>query len=165
MTNTVSQVDPDKIHLIGLRLLGANYESSEEFLKNPVIPARTNVKIGQNTGLNLEKNLFVVKMEIILRGLHNDDSEVGLTARYLIEFAFTVDNLKELVQIQGDTSTIDSRLAATVLGIAYSTARGIVVERTQGTFFNGAILPVINPVSLVNATPEPQDTSATTEKT
>jgi hypothetical protein len=61
-----------------------------------------------------------------------------------------VDNLKELVQIQGSISTIDGRLAATVLGIAYSTARGIVVERTQGTFFNGAILPVINPSSLLN---------------
>jgi hypothetical protein len=150
MTNTVPQVDPDKIHLIGLRLLGANYETSEDFLKTPILPARTNVKIGQNTGLNLEKNLLVIKMEIILNGLNNEDSEVGLTARYLIEFAFTVDNLKELVQIQGSISTIDGRLAATILGIAYSTARGIVVERTQGTFFNGAILPVINPSSLLN---------------
>lgn len=150
MTITTSQVDPDKIHITGVRLLSANFESSDEFLKNPILPARTNVQIGQNTGLNLEKNLLVIKMEIILRGLNSEDSEVGLSARYLIHFAFTVDNLKELVQVQDNTSNIDSRLGATVLGIAYSTARGIVVERTQGSFFNGAILPVINPSSLLN---------------
>ncbi len=30
-------------------------------------------------------------------------------------------------------------------GITYSTGRGIVLERMQDTFFEGAILPVINP--------------------
>jgi hypothetical protein len=35
------------------------------------------------------------------------------------------------------------------MGIAFSTARGIVFDRTQGTFFGGVILPVIDPKKLI----------------
>ena len=45
--------------------------------------------------------------------------------------------------------TIDSQLGATIAGISYSTARGIVLERTNGTYFNGVILPVLNPRELL----------------
>lgn len=44
---------------------------------------------------------------------------------------------------------MDSILGTTLMGIVYSTARGIILERTQGTFFNGVILPVINPNKLI----------------
>jgi len=35
-------------------------------------------------------------------------------------------------------------LIHTLLSIAYSTSRGIVLSRTQGTLLNGVILPVID---------------------
>jgi len=40
-------------------------------------------------------------------------------------------------------------LAATLLGIAYSTSRGIIVEKTQNTFLGGIILPCIDPYKVL----------------
>lgn len=44
---------------------------------------------------------------------------------------------------------IDAALGATLLGTAYSTARGIIFERTRGTYFDGVILPVIDPFKVL----------------
>ena len=155
MTTATAQVDPDKIHINSVRLLEAHFETSDHFLQNPVPLAGTNVQIGQTTGLNLESNGYAVKMDIILNGCDENNQDLGVKARYVIHFGFVIDNLNDFVHIENNMTNIDSRLGATVLGIAYSTARGIVVERTQGSFFNGAILPVLNPVTLLNIpTPE-----------
>lgn len=40
-------------------------------------------------------------------------------------------------------------MGATLLGIAFSTARGIIFERTRGTFFDGVILPVVDPFKVL----------------
>jgi hypothetical protein len=63
-----------------------------------------------------------------------------------IEFRFVVENFEDFVKVEEkDEIRIDAALAATLLAMAYSTARGIVFERTRGTFFDGVILPVIDP--------------------
>ena len=41
--------------------------------------------------------------------------------------------------------------AAVLLGIAFSAARGIIFERTLGTFFDGVILPVVDPFKVLKA--------------
>lgn len=44
---------------------------------------------------------------------------------------------------------VDIGLAASLVGLAYSTARGIILERTSGTILNGIIIPVIDPMKLL----------------
>ena len=151
MTTNPSQVDPNKIHLNEVRLFDSHISTSAQFLNNPVLLTRTNVQIGQHTGINLETNACAIRMDIILSALDEKEQEIGLTARYIIHFGFTIDNLQELVQVEGTNNIIDGRLGATLIGMAYSTARGIVLERTHGSFFNGAILPVLNPMDILNA--------------
>ncbi|MFA6335927.1 MAG: hypothetical protein WCX48_10345 [Bacteroidales bacterium] len=41
-------------------------------------------------------------------------------------------------------------LGASVMGIIYSTARGIILEKTHNSYLNGVILPVIDPGILLN---------------
>jgi len=70
-----------------------------------------------------------------------------------------VDDLDDFKQgVQNGNPVIDGQLVATVMGILYSTARGIILERTRGTFFDGVILPVISPKDLVG--PEPSTGAA-----
>jgi len=165
MTHPTAQIEPEKIHLNEVRLLQSHFGTSDQFLTNPVIPNRTNVQIGQNSGIDLKTNAYGVKLDIILSALDEKGQEIGLNARYTIHFGFIVDNLADFVKVEGTNTDIDIRLGATVIGIAYSTARGIVLERTQGSFFNGAILPVLNPANILTgpAAPAPPISSSSPE--
>lgn len=144
MKNESSMVIPEKIHLLGIRILESHFETTDEYLTKPSPPVKTNVQVGQAPGFDMDNNIYFVKLDVILTGLNENEKPLGLNAQYVIHFAFQVDNLKELLHVENNNTTIDNRLGATIIGMAYSTARGIVLERTQGTFFNGAILPVIN---------------------
>ena len=144
MKKETPKVIPEQIHVLGIRILESHFETTEEYRAKPLPPPRTNVQIGQLPAFDMEKLLYFVKLDLILTGLNEEDQPLGLSARYTINFAFKVDNLNELVKVEENNTLIDNFLAATIIGMSYSTARGIILERTQGTFFNGAILPVIN---------------------
>jgi hypothetical protein len=66
-------------------------------------------------------------------------------------FTFEVENLNELItEIEGKQS-LDDTLHFSVMGIAFSTARGIIITRGAGTILNDAYLPVVNPATLLNS--------------
>jgi len=58
-----------------------------------------------------------------------------------------VENLDEFLvnKKQEAPVEIDINLMGTLMGIVYSTSRGIIMQRTQGTILNGVILSVIDP--------------------
>ncbi len=140
------RVNPNLIHLREIILLESSLESSEEFLKSPVKPLGCEVKVGNLIGGNPDKNNFSTRLEIQLIGQDEQGQALGLKARFLIHFRFEVDNFTDFVQHRDkEQAILDSKLTLTLLNIAYSTTRGMVLSRTQGTFFDGVILPVIDP--------------------
>jgi hypothetical protein len=46
---------------------------------------------------------------------------------------------------------VEGKLGGALCGIAYSTAWGIVLERTASTLFGGVVLPVIDPNILLRS--------------
>lgn len=92
-----------------------------------------------------------IRLEIVLEGVDDNDNEIGLHGEYGIEFQLHVENLTEFLEESenGQGKSIDGKLGPTLLAIVYSTARGIIIERTQATYFNGVILPVIDPNELI----------------
>lgn len=140
------RVNPDLIHLREIILLESSLETSEDFLKSARKPPGSEVKIGHQAGGNPDENIFDIRLEIQIVGQDEQGQALGLKARFLILFRFEVDNLADFIQHQDEERTaIDSKLTLTLLNISYSTTRGMVLSRTQGTFFDGIILPVISP--------------------
>ncbi|MEQ9300969.1 MAG: hypothetical protein RIF33_20510 [Cyclobacteriaceae bacterium] len=73
----------------------------------------------------------------------------GATGEYLLEYSYIVENLSEFAEDEDGQKLVSASLGATIAGISYSTARGIVLDRTQATDFNGVLLPIINPHRLL----------------
>jgi hypothetical protein len=80
-----------------------------------------------------------------LSALDEQGGKLGINVEYGLEFHFRIENFSDFMKGDeyGDIH-LDVAMVATVLGMAYSIARGIIFERTRSTFFDGIIIPVID---------------------
>ena len=149
-TKIDGKVIPDKIHLVDLKVFKSNLETTDEFLNNPVKPVGFKLGFSQRTGFDFNNNYVRVGINILLQGMKSENEIIGVKAEYGFDFKYFVDNLKDFI-INGndEKKTVSGKLGVTLISIAYSTVRGIVLERTQGTYLNGIILPIIDPRELL----------------
>jgi len=151
--------DPTKIHILGVSLVQGALDASDAYLQAPGRPELVKVQQHQVSRFNDAQKLFLVRLTIELEGQDKKAQPIGLSSSYVLDFQVRVDDLDDFKQgLQNGNPVIDGQLVATVMGILYSTARGIILERTRGTFFDGVILPVISPKDLVG--PEPSTGAA-----
>jgi hypothetical protein len=118
-------------------------------MESPVKHEGVEIKIGQNTAFDLERKNIRIRLNIDLEAKKNESEPVGLSGNFVLEFHLHVDNLDEFISSENDKNLIDGQLGGTLNGIVYSTARGIIYERTATTAFGGILLPVIDPNSLI----------------
>lgn len=146
--------DPTRIHILGVSLVKGALNASDAYLQAPGRPDLVKVQQHQVSRINDAQKLFLVRLTIELEGQDKDARPIGLSSSYVLDFQVRVDDLDHFKQgVQKGHPVIDGQLVATIMGILYSTARGIILERTRGTFFDGVILPVISPKDLANPGP------------
>lgn len=145
MNNKQAKIIPEKIHLFSIKVFKSNLETSDTFLNSPQKVEGFEFALAKQLAHNFQANKIRFRLFFTLSAYNAQNKTLGLTAEYGIEFHFEVDNLNDFTIDANETSNLDTALGATLLGIAYSTSRGIVLERMQGTFFEGVILPVIDP--------------------
>lgn len=147
----MSKIAPEKIQIISIKLLSSNLHTTNDFLdKNRHTLSHVRIDYAQNSSFDVKSKQVRIILNIHLIALNKENKEIGLSGEYELDFIIHVQNFEEfLKKDKNDNFVIDSALGSTLMGIIYSTARGIILERTQGTFFNGVILPVINPNALM----------------
>ncbi|MEI7526894.1 MAG: hypothetical protein WCJ95_21275 [Mariniphaga sp.] len=146
----MSTIQPELISILSIKVFKAIQTTTDEYLDNPVNPDGVEIKIGQNTALNVEPKNIRIRLNIQLEAKKGESEPIGLSGEYGLEFQIHVENLDQfLVEKEGKT-LIDSKLGGTLSEIVFSTARGIIFERTSSTFFNGVLLPVIDPNLLLD---------------
>jgi hypothetical protein len=119
-----------------------------------VIPGFNLDNVQFETGLNLnykwniEQNRFAVVIHNFYK--HKNGSE-DITLFELKEIMdYNVKNLSDLFTVRSPSDfDIDLNLEVTLVGIAISTFRGILHEKTKGTIYNQYILPVVNPMDFI----------------
>jgi hypothetical protein len=159
-TVNTSKVDPAKIVLEGISILRAAMDPSDAYIAAPVPPATTAWDCTSACNIDHKTRTVMFTIRIDLKGVDKKGGDIGLKGYYELGFRFKIMNLKELIRTVDGKEAVDGQLLATIAGLAYSTTRGIVMERTAGTFFNGVILPVIDPKLLlrnVPVVPSPKD--------
>jgi hypothetical protein len=151
----MSKVDPSKITIICINTIKSAINTDDSFLNAPVDFNKASVGFSQNSRFNFEKKIIAVRLNIILEGVNNENTPVGVKGEFCFEFQLHIDNLEVFIeQDKNDNSIkVSGELGASIMGIVYSTARGIVLERTQNTYLKGAILPVIDPAILLSQSP------------
>jgi hypothetical protein len=145
----MNKIVPELISIFFVKVYRSNHSTSNEYLDKPVQPATFRVQVAQNMAWNEGEKNMRIRLELKLEGVDKADKEIGLSAEYGIEFQVHVENLDQFIEVDKEAKKVNGLMAATIMGIIYSTARGIIIERTQATYFNGIILPVIDPKNLL----------------
>ncbi|CAM3760938.1 hypothetical protein [Sphingobacterium prati] len=103
------------------------------------------MNIAQSIKHNLEKKSFKISL------LVSFSSTEHVFAEYLYDFYFKVENMLEFVSEKDGKTAFTGQLLGTLIGLSYSTLRGILYSRLAETNLNGIILPVVNPNELLNS--------------
>ena len=141
--------DPKKISIIEFKMIKGQIDTPEEFDTNHV--QGHHVENSLQLGFNLEDNL--VKTDFfteIKTESHGQNTKESVGSFHLV-FIFRVENLNELATSgKGELIKVQPVLGNAISSISYSTSRGILLTRLQGTALQDFILPVIDPNSLLN---------------
>lgn len=106
--------------------------------------------IGFNVEDKVAKADFAVDIKTESKTESNQEEARGY---FQLVFFYKIDNLDDLI-IESDKDKgvliVDSSLANALASLTYSTSRGVLNSRFQGTALKDFILPVIDPSDLLN---------------
>ncbi|MBK7970011.1 MAG: hypothetical protein IPK08_14275 [Bacteroidetes bacterium] len=147
---TKTKLVPEKIQIADFRIINGHVECPFEFSDSDVEKFQSNFEF--DMAFNHEKKL--VKADLKINIITHSKGQVFNEAKsnFHIVFVYHVDNLEELLTINPETNhmTVDGGLSNAIASISFSTSRGILMTRLQGTSLRKFIMPVISPNNLLS---------------
>jgi hypothetical protein len=139
MSHTV--FDPTKLRIIEFRVVSADISC-----QSPIFGfnAASKFNVGLELGTDYDHGIVKITIHINLEATNpTTQEEARLKVSTIV--VFNVSELMEFVNLGPDGKVIlDTQLAYSIAGIAYSTSRGLLSSQTNNTFFSGFVIPVIN---------------------
>ena len=143
------KIDSEKIILRRIQMLQGGIRATKEFRKLNEKVESFDFSFKREFLFNPNEKLIVVELKIDLKALKSGKTKLvpaGLSANYEYQFYFLIDNIGDFI----NDENVHPSIVSTVLSIAYSTLRGIILERTSGTLLGSVILPIVNPAKLLS---------------
>jgi len=136
------KINPENIHLFHINIVESSIKDVSQKGDN-----NFNINVAQTTMHNLKGER--VKIGLFIDLIHDDVSS-DAKAHFVFDFHFKIDELSNYYELNEDESPIfTGLLIATLLGVSFSTARGIIFERLSNTNMQGIILPVVSPQKML----------------
>lgn len=141
------RVEPEKISIVDFIIekasLNSTFGKTAEDVDNHTM--EINYTVGFNPKQKLAKADIYIEVGAVCEKEEIAHGHFGLT------FIYHVDNMDELVEKEedGDGLIVNGGLSNSLASITYSTTRGIVMTRFQGTLLKDFILPIIDPQTLL----------------
>ncbi|MFN0190210.1 MAG: hypothetical protein ACKVQV_16045 [Bacteroidia bacterium] len=146
--NTTIKLDPQKIQIVEFRIVRGHVECPFEFQPSSIEAYQ--VESDFDMAFNEEKKLVKADLKINIVTLSQGQVFNEAKSDFHISFIYYVENMEELLVVGADLkANVDAGLANAIASITYSTSRGILMTRLQGTALKDFILPVIPPNSLL----------------
>ena len=145
---SVNHLQPEKIEIVDFKIIKGEINSPFDFEVVKVEGHTFNVDF--ELGFNLQENLVKADFSVHVATKSNDNVVEEAVGNFSFAYVFYVDNINELTaQENEETITVNPALGNALASITYSTSRGILMTRFQGTVLSDFILPVINPNDLL----------------
>lgn|SRR5690606_11286211 len=141
--------DPEKIALIDYKMIKGQVDTPENFDVSKVVGHQLDNSL--QLGFNLEDKLAKADFTVSIKTNSKEQNESEASGNFHLIFIYRIENLEELAMLEKNKRlNLNPRLANALSSVTYSTSRGILLTRLQGTALQNFILPIINPNNLLN---------------
>lgn len=141
-------LQPEKIEIVDFKIIKGQIISPFDFEIDEVEGHTFNVDF--ELGFNLDDKLVKADFSINVETKSKQADIEEAVGTFSFVYVFYVENIEELTTLEKDqTVTLHPSLGNALASITYSTSRGILMSRFQGTALSDFILPVINPNNLL----------------
>ena len=137
---------PEKIHIIDFKITKGQIESPFEFALRDI--KGYGFETEYNLAFNVEEQLVKSRLHVVVTADCEEQTLGTAQGLFELNFVYHIENLPDLIEKEGEQLTIDAGLSNALASITYSTTRGILMTRFQGTSLANFILPVIDPNQL-----------------
>lgn len=98
--------------------------------------------------VSFENNMITLLVQYVIFA---ESSKTTLLADIITNHGFVVEGLNKHLESIEDPAKLrfSNGFIGTLVGIALSTSRGLIIGKLQGVFANVPILPIINPMDLI----------------
>ncbi|MBN9298607.1 MAG: hypothetical protein J0I41_16495 [Filimonas sp.] len=144
------KIEPEKINIVKLRAIKGSIDTTAA-VKNE--EGNYSFSFELEHAIKAEEKVVGLLLSVTIEAVDSDKMPIGVHAAFTHELVFEIDNLDDFLDFSEGSSEpiIDRIMLGTLIGIAYSTIRGIIYTRTQATSITGGILlPVIDPKKLIS---------------
>lgn len=141
--------DPEKLSIIEFKFIKEQVDTPEDFINDKVDGHKleNSLQLAFNLEEKLVKADFTVEIKTESKGLSLKET----TGSFHLVFIYRVENLEELAKPdKNNLLDLNPTFGNALSSITYSTSRGILLTRLQGTALENFILPIINPNKLLN---------------
>ncbi len=141
--------DPDKITLIDFKMIKGQVDTPENFDISKIVghQLENSLQLGFNLNDKLAKADFIVSVKTDSKG----ENESEASGNFHLIFIYRIENLEELaIPEKSKRLNLSPGLTNALSSVTYSTSRGILLTRLQGTALKNFVLPIINPNRLLH---------------
>lgn len=140
--------DPEKIALIEFKMIKGQVDTPENFDISKVVGHQLGNSL--QLGFNLDDKLAKADFTISVKTDSKGENEVEATGNFHLIFIYRIENLEELATPKKNKRlNLHPGLANALSSVTYSTSRGILLTRLQGTALQKFALPIIYPNKLL----------------
>ncbi len=155
--NKEIRIDADQIHILTVRTLQGSIDCDDAIDSSDV--ATHGFSFQMENAVDIDRLMVAFKLKVEIQAFSKTNKQLPAKGSYTHEIVFKVDNIADFTSAEEKLLRAD--MASVLVGIVYSTIRGIIFTRTQGTPLNTVILPIIPPLRLMGMeeTPEGREES------
>lgn len=140
---------PEKLSIIEIKFVEGQVDTPENFIIDKVEGHQ--LESAMQFAFNLEEKLvkadFTIEIKTDSKGKNSKES----TGSFHLVFIYHVENLEDLAKPdQNNLLVLHPALGNALSSITYSTSRGVLITRLQGTALQNFVLPIINPNKLLH---------------
>jgi len=135
---------PNQISMLDFAIISGSIDNPVEH--DYTLVNDHNYQVNFNMTYDLKEKMVKSDIKIEIKTKSKKGQVKEASGNFHIAYLFKVENLNELVD---ETGSIGFELGNAISSISYSTSRGIIMTRFQGTALSNFILPIIDPNELL----------------